>query len=79
MKVLQETTKWRYPNNIYVLNVSGKLVGWHNKKFGWRVLPRGLSFSKKYRTFDDIGIKSVPKDIMKQFKEVPSFKKASLS
>ena len=72
MKVLQETTKWKYPNHVYVLNQSGKLIGYHSTHHGWRYMTKPLSFYKKYRTFKDLGLKWLPADVKNALKACPS-------
>lgn len=72
MKVLQETTKWKYPNHVYVLNQSGKLIGYHSEQHGWRFMTKPLSFYKKYRTFKDLGLKWLPTDVKNTLKACPS-------
>lgn len=54
-EILQETTNWDVPNNTYVLNSDGKLLGYAPEgqdEIQWFDAPR--MFSKRYRKFRKI-------------------------
>ena len=71
VQVLEETTKWKYPNHIYVLNSSGKMLGYHSVQHGWQVFNRPLLFEKRYRSFKKIDM-PLPAQLQDAKDELPA-------
>lgn len=56
MEILKETTgqvgDFRYPENIYILNSAGKLVGYRREGEGFTTyFEKPMAFDKRRRTF----------------------------
>jgi hypothetical protein len=69
-QVLQEVTKWDFPNHIYVLNSAGKAVAFCSKENGWKIFKIPYMFEKTRRSFKRIDVE-LPSELLNREDDLP--------
>lgn len=70
LQVLQEVTKWEYPNHIYVLNSAGYAVAYKSEAADWKVFKAPLLFEKGRRSFKKTNV-DLPSQLLNMAEQLP--------